>query len=215
MEGRTVLLVRHGTVDSMAVGTGIPRVYGPHEPLNDHGVHQGIRLAENLIQQGVQPDLIYSSQYERAYQTANILHEKFANHAPVIPDTGFNGAHTPQWDHRPETELAEAGGNYFSDNPMLPEVHGETLPHAYTRVITEYKRVLESHKTGTIAIVTHGEIISMILHYLKVGDLGAPGMDPSIEKAEAMILSYNKEGKLTESHIVTPEGRPHTQERRG
>ena len=201
-----MLLIRHGSVDTLAVGNGVPCIYGPHEPLDTHGVHQSIRLAEQLSQQGIRPDLIVSSQYERAYQTANLIHEKFANHPPVIPDSFFNGAHTPQWDHRPETELARVDNNFFAGNPAIPDVHGETLPHVYNRVIAEYKRLLESHKTGTIAIVTHEEIIGIILHHIKHGDRVAPGIEHSIEKGEAMVLTYDKNNTLLDQHIVTSEG---------
>ncbi len=214
MEGRTVLLIRHGSVDSLAVGHGVPCIYGPHEPLSTHGMHQSIRLAENLANQGIHPDLIFSSQYERAYQTANLLHEKFPGHPPVIPDAQFNGARTPQWDHRPATELGLVKGNFFADNPMTPDIHGETLAHAYERVISEYKRVLESHKSGSIAIVTHDEVIGMILHYLKTGDQGTPGVESSIEKGEALILSVNTEGKVIDSQVVTPEGVAHHKEKK-
>ena len=206
MEGRTVLLIRHGTVDLPAIGTGIPRVYGPHQPLNEHGIHQTIRLTQQLIGLGIRADLIYTSQFERAQQTANLLHELFPHHPPVIPDTRFNGVEAPQWENRPETELGETGGDMFADNPALPALRGETLKHCYNRVISEYKQVLESHKNGTIAIVTHGEIIDMIMHYHKVGDRGTPGMEHTIDKGEAIILSLTNEGTRIEQRVVTPEG---------
>lgn len=213
MEGRKVLLIRHGTVDKLAVGTGVPRIYGPHEPLDEHGIHQGKRLAENLIHQGIMPDRIYTSQFERAHQTANILQETFPNHPQVIIDTEFNGAHTPQWNHRPETELALVGGNLFADNTLVPDIHGETLPHTYERATNEYKRLLHLHTNENIAIVTHGEIIGMIMHYLSSGEFGQPGIDRSIEKGEALVLTYNKEGNLIEFCAVSNEGNAHTQER--
>lgn len=212
MEGKTVLLIRHGSVDLPAVGTGVPRIYGPLEPLNTHGIHQSIRLAENLSDQGIHPDLIFSSQFERAYETANLLHEKFSDHPPVIPDTQFNGTHTPQWNHRPITELGHVNNDIFADNPFVPELHGETLPHTYERVVSEYKRLLESHKTGTIAIVTHDEIIGILLHYFKVGDHGTPGVEHAIDKGEAIVLMYDKENRLINQRIVTPEGTLHMPE---
>ncbi len=217
MEGRTVLLIRHGAVDLPAVGTGIPRNYGPHEPLSDRGIHQGILLAEQMKHQGIQPQLIISSLYTRAYQTADLLHKALPDHPPVIPDEKFNGARTPQWDHRPQSELGSVGGNYFADNPYLPDVHGETLPSAYTRVISEYKRILDSHKTETIAIVTHGEIIGMIMHYLTVGEYGAPGVDQTVDKGEALVLRVSSEGKLLDTrHIISAEGSiPHVERRGG
>jgi broad specificity phosphatase PhoE len=213
MEGRKILLIRHGTVDKQAVGIGVPRIYGPNEPLDEHGIHQGKRLAENLISQGITPDRIYTSQFERAHQTANILQETFPNHPQIIVDAQLNGAHTPQWDHRPETELALAGGNLFADNALVPDLHGETLPHTYERAISEYKRLLQLHKNETVALVTHGEIIGMIMHYLSTGEFGQPGIDRSIEKGEALVLTYNTEGQLIEYCTVSNEGYPRTLER--
>lgn len=211
---RTVLLIRHGAVDMPAVGTGIPRVYGPHEPLSDRGFAQGQQLAENLTRQGYTPDYIFTSQFERAHQTAQILRDTFPTHPPILIDHEFNGAGTPQWNNRPLTELGTVGNNLFADNPLTPEIHGESLPHAYNRVITEYKRVLESHKTGTIAIVTHGEVIGMIVHHLQNGEFCHPGIDRSIDKGEALVLRYGTEGKLIDEHVVYSEGTKHSKERR-
>lgn len=206
MEPRTVLLVRHGAVDLPAVGTGVPRMYGPNQPLSDHGIQQGLRLGHRLASEDLRPDIIYTSPFRRAYQTAQLLHDTLPQHPVVIPSVHLSGAHTPQWDHRPETELGHMGGNLFADNPFQPEIHGETLPQTYTRVISEYKRLVESHKTGTIAIVTHGEIIGMIMHYLKFGDQGTPGLESTIDKGEAFALYLNSEGKLIETRLILPEG---------
>lgn len=205
MGNRTVLLVRHGTVD-MREGFGVPTIYGPQEPLNDHGIRQSIRLAQRLSDMGIHPDVIYTSAYKRAHETARCLHDTLPHHPSVITDEQINGSRSPQWNYRPESELALANNNIFADNPCVPEVHGETLPQAYSRVTNEFKRLLKAHQEGTIAIVTHGEIIGMIKHYLAVGDRGTPGVDAAIENSEALFLRISPEGTLLETRIITPEG---------
>jgi len=205
MEGQTILLIRHGDVD-LPVIHNVPVIYDPNTPLSDRGIHQGIQLAKRLNNINIQPDIIHTSTYKRAYQTAKTLHDTFPNHPPVVPNDQISGTRAPQWDNRPATELGLVDNDFFADNPCLPEIHGETLPQTYARTIAAYKRLLNTRPKGVIAMVTHGEIIGMIAHYLSVGDLGSPGVGKQIEKGEALLLRVSPEGTLIETRIISPEG---------
>ena len=205
MGNTTVLLIRHGDVDS-PVDAFIPTLYGPREPLNDHGKRQISHIAAQFNKQKLIPERIYTSSFERASQAARILSETLVNHPMVIAAEGISGAHTPQWDHRPLTELDRVGDNLFADNPALPDVHGETLPQAYERVTRAYTNILESNRGKTVAIVTHNEIAGMIMHHITHDGKELPGIGRGVGKGEALVLTVSPEGRLLEMRIFTPEG---------
>lgn len=212
---KSVLLIRHGAVDS-PIGPNGPLIYGPNQPLNTEGKHQLIRLGETLQLEKMFPEAIYTSPYSRAKESANVLHDILPSHPPVLIREGLRGASTPQWDNRPEKELVAAAGNLLADNPNMPGVKGETLQNAYWRVVTEFKRLLAESDGHPMVIVTHGEIIGMLRHYFKMGENAAPGIEASpLQKGEAMLCLLDAEGKLLEERLISGEGQTIHPEKRG
>lgn len=205
MGRKTLVLIRHGTVDPL-FGSGIPTLYGPDEPLNDHGKKESTRLARHLAENGILPTKIYTSSFERARETAALVSETLPNHPPVIRDDHFNGTRTPQWDHRPATEFGHMGNDLFADNPALPELHGETLGQVYDRVTCGASQLKQVNGDETIAVVSHGEILGMITHYLTHGEHAKPATDPQLEKGEALVLRLSPEGRIIDTRFFTPEG---------
>jgi len=204
MEKRVMLLIRHGEVDPLE-GFNVPTVYGPDEPLTDHGFRQSVLLARRLKEEGIAPDLIYSSPFIRAKQTASVIHDTLELHPPVYVDPRLRGADTPQWDHRPASELALVNNNIFADNPMLPDIHGETMSHAYERVTQAYEDLLRKNPEKIIAVVTHGENIGMLMHRITTGKESSAGMGTTVGKGEAYLLHLTPEGSLIESRRISGE----------
>ncbi len=199
-----MLLIRHGQVDSPMGPTG-PRMYGSKQPLNKIGEQQMKKLGESLEAQGVAPTLIYTSPFPRAVQSAQILSKDLPNHPLVIIRENLRGGSSPQWDGRPISELANVKEDIFSTNPYQPDIQGETLPEAYARVTQEYQKLLDSNLESTVAIVTHGEIVSIIRHYEKTGDKNKIGLDQPIGKAEALLIQRNNEGTILKQQLITSE----------
>ena len=199
----SLLLIRHGAVDS-PIGPEGPLIYGPEQPLNIQGQHQIIRLGQNLKDSGVVPDVIYTSPFIRAIQSAELLRETFSNNPPVIIREALRGSYTPQWSLRPESE-AEGIHDLFADNPNLPEVHGESMKDAYTRIIREFQTLKASHPDQTIALVTHFEIIGLLRHYMKTRVSSNPSMEDVIEKGEGLLYQFSPEGNILEERKISPE----------
>lgn len=208
----SLLLIRHGAVDS-PIGPEGPLIYGPKQPLNTQGQHQIIRLGQNLKDSGIVPDVIYTSPFIRAVQSAELLRETLPNHPPIIIREALRGSYSPQWNLRPESE-AKGITDLFADNPKLPEIHGETLSDAYARILREFQTLHASHPDQTIALVTHYEIIGLLRHYLKTRDSN-PSVDSAIEKGEGLLYRVSPEGDILEERKISPELQQPHPERHG
>lgn len=198
----TLLLIRHGAVDS-PIGPEGPLIYGPEQPLNTQGRHQIIRLGQQLVNEQTIPEIIYSSAFTRARESAQLLHETLPNHPPVVIRETLSGTYAPGWYLRPESE-AQNVHDLFADNPYNPDAKGETIEHAYQRATREYEDIQSAHPGKTVAIVSHFEIIGLLRHYIDTRDQ-APTMSPSIEKGEAILYQFSPEGNVLKEQIISPE----------
>lgn len=203
----STLVIRHGQVDSPTSAEG-PLLYGPEQPLNHLGTQQMTKLGEAMAREDISPSIIYTSPFPRAIQSAQILSDELSNHPTVIVRDNLRGGDSPQWEGRPISELTHVTEDIFSPNPILPDVHGESLQQAYARVTKEYQQLLDENKENSIAIVTHGEIVGIINHYERTHDTHSFGIDQSIGKAEALYIQRNNEGNIISQRVITPEFQP-------
>ncbi len=201
----SVLIIRHGQVDS-PIGPNGPLMYGSEQPLNTQGEKQIKKLGEVLNIHHVTPTVIYTSPFPRAIKSAQLLHDELSNHPEVIVRENLKGGFSPQWEGRSISELENVKEDIFSKNPYQPDVQGETLQEAYTRVTEEYQHILETNPNA--AIVTHGEIVGIIKHFEKTGDKNKAGLDQPIGKAEALLIQRNAEGKIIHQQLLSPELQP-------
>lgn len=215
MAGSSVLLIRHGETDVKA-GFDVPVMYGPNEPLTDRGSSRASRLGALLARTGTTPDIIITSGFERAGQTARILADTLPNKPGIVTDTRINGARIPQWDHRPVSEFKLADENIFSDNPVLPDLHGETEAEAQGRVTEAYRYALRTYPDKTIAFVAHGEIIDLLLTAITGKKHNrVHGTENMLDKGNALFLRVDGQGNLVERRLISPEGfTPHPEIRR-
>ena len=177
---------------------------GANQPLSDMGKYQLQSLGGKLSETAYITK-IYTSPTRRAAQSANLLQDSLSNHPTVIEKEGLRAANTPQWNEQPINDFVAVGGDLFAKNPKLPDVYGETMENAYSRAIKEFTEIQKTHPEEVVAIVTHGEIIAMIQHYLRVGKEGQIGQDATIDKGEALMLQFTPEGKISESRVISSE----------
>lgn len=128
----SMLLIRHGQVDSPMGSTG-PLMYGSQQPLNKIGEQQMTKLGESFNAQGLTPQIIYTSPFPRAVQSAQILSNELPNHPRVIIRDNLRGGFSPQWDGRLVSELANVKEDIFSKihiNPIYTEKRYKKRTHA-------------------------------------------------------------------------------------
>jgi broad specificity phosphatase PhoE len=157
----TVYLIRHGETDWNLAG----RWQGHADvPLNDLGLRQARLLAQRLLSEHTQFDAIYSSDLTRAYQTAWELGAAVRVPVQLYPplreiDLGtWSGLHYSEIRERfpIEARLLEEGQD-------IPRGGGESLSALRKRVVEAVEGIVAHRDGETIALVTHGGCIRMLL----------------------------------------------------
>lgn len=162
-----IVLVRHGesnvTVNRVIGG---PRTCSGLSPL---GVTQAQRLRDRWVATPeVQADVLVSSHYPRALQTAEIIAPALGD-LPIITDEGF-GEHDPGPEcdglsfkdfverYPGATSWWDAGDPFATTFPG-----GETVAAFQFRVGSALWRVLEQHADKTVVVACHGGVIDAVM----------------------------------------------------
>jgi len=160
-----VLLIRHGETDWNASGrwqSGAP------VPLNATGQAQARALARYLAARGPRIDVIYSSPLNRALQSARII--AAALELPVHTDErlrevdlgdwqGLNRAEAMAWD-------GERYAAYEADWRNVRPPNGESRRELQARARAAFDEVTARHPGCTIALVSHGGTLGMLIESL-------------------------------------------------
>ena len=160
----TFLLVRHGAHDLLG-----KRLVGrtPGVRINELGVAQAKWLAERLTHYPVQ--LVVSSPLERALETASIIAKRLE--APVEIDEEINEIDFGHWTYCRFSDLAADPEwmrfNAFRSSTAPPA--GESVLAVQARMLLRLEGLRKRFPDGTIAIVSHGDVIrSTLAHFLGV-----------------------------------------------
>jgi probable phosphoglycerate mutase len=153
-------LIRHGEahVNHLAAD-GSYQLHDEHG-LTERGVEQAVALGRRLVAEGVKPDVVICSSFERACQTANIVCEQLGIE-PMISDD------VQEW--RPGTDLptiavaeAEAswrrilaGDDHDARLSPLSESHSEFC----ARVDKALAEIATAHDGTTVLVFTHGGVV--------------------------------------------------------
>jgi alpha-ribazole phosphatase len=156
-----LLLIRHGQTNWNLE----QRFQGQSDiPLNDIGRKQAQALAERLVAE--QFDAIYSSDLQRATETADII-RKSGFQPDTCPDPRLREIHFGDWEGMiydeikakyPET-LAAWENDIFKNAPP----HGETLEGLAVRVHSMLNELHEKHEDQNILIVAHGGVLQTLI----------------------------------------------------
>ncbi|MBK9712180.1 MAG: histidine phosphatase family protein [Kouleothrix sp.] len=159
----TFYLIRHGETDWNLNG----RWQGHADvPLNEMGRVQARRLAERLRSRGPQFDLIYSSDLQRAWETARTIGAAL-DMAP-LPLPALREIDIGTWSGLTNAEVTAQDADSFErirSGEDLARGGGERFLDLYTRVIAAIERLAEKHPGGKLALVTHGgPVRALMLH---------------------------------------------------
>lgn len=157
-EPTRVVLIRHGeskvTVQRVIGG---PRTCSG---LSELGVTQAERLRERLRADALDADVLYTSAYQRARETAAIIAPALALDVEVHP--GF-GEHDPgpECDGLAFDEFVDRYGmpDWESDPHAVTFPGGETVAEFDLRVGAAFSQVRAEHAGRVIVIVCHGGVI--------------------------------------------------------
>jgi probable phosphomutase (TIGR03848 family) len=155
-----VLLIRHALTD--AVGRTITG-RAPAVHLNAAGREQARRLDERLA--GVVLRAVYASPLERAVETAEPLVRRRG--LEVQPLDGVNELAYGDWTGRDLAELADdAAWRRFNAHRSRTRIPGgELAVETQARAVAAIEAAAEAHAGTTIAIVTHADVIRVVVAY--------------------------------------------------
>jgi probable phosphomutase (TIGR03848 family) len=160
----TILLIRHAVNDY--VKTGKLAGWLPDIHLNDEGKAQaealGNRLADAPLKQ------IYASPLERTMETAEAIRQ---HHPELTIQQNYEVGEVRYGDWEGMSIGALRSRKMWEVIQEYPSravfPNGETLRGAQTRAVDEIERLVQRHPNQMIAVVSHADIIKMVLaHYL-------------------------------------------------
>lgn len=162
----TLLLIRHAVNDWVTTGKLAGWTPGVH--LNEEGQAQATALGERLKKHPLQA--IYASPLERTMETAGAV----AAHHPDLTiqiEKGMGEVDFGKWQGEKINTLAQRKMwhviQYTPTRASFPE--GETMRAAQVRAVDSLERLAGQHPRAMIAVVSHSDIIKMVLaHYLGV-----------------------------------------------
>ncbi len=158
------LLIRHAANDFVKTGKLAGWTPGVH--LNDHGRAQAAALGQRLAQTRI--DALYTSPLERTVETAQAILEHHPHlQMQTVDDLGevrygaWQGAELSKLAQRKLWRTVQL----FPSRAQFPG--GDAMREAQRRAVNVVETLNERHPRETVAVISHSDIIKMILaHYL-------------------------------------------------
>jgi|SRR5690242_9756925 broad specificity phosphatase PhoE len=202
-----ILLIRHGSTDLLGrVLYG--RMPGVH--LNEEGRSQA-RATGEALKQRYAIDAVVSSPLERATQTARFVADPQG--LDVAIDEGLNELECGTWVGKPFSDLSRCEEwqqfNRLRSLTRAPE--GESLMEVQARAWKSLESIQARHPQGTVAAVTHGDVVRSLLllllgmpldHILRlevapasVSEIVLGGSEPLISSINQSVWSWGDQRK--------------------
>ena len=188
----TIYLIRHGETDWNLNG----RWQGHADvPLNDVGRAQARRLAERLRASGPRFDAIYSSDLQRAWETARTVAAAVGVSPRPMPELREIDVGT--WSGRTNAEIRAADADAYErirSGEDLARGGGERFLDLYTRVVGVAERLTAVHPGATLALVTHGGPVRALLLHAARDKNGVKAQQLHIGNTSVTILARDGAG---------------------
>ncbi len=169
MQSTTLYLIRHCQTDWNLAG----KLQGHADiPLNETGKEQAKKVAQFLKKKQTALAALYSSDLQRAHQTAHAISELFA--LEIILAADLREGYFGKLEGLTKQEQQDLYGPLNLD--FLPEKFGAELrDKVVERAINYLRFITQKHKSQHVAIVTHGWLLHTLLTHLghKVHELPA------------------------------------------
>lgn len=157
MRSTTLYIIRHGQTDWNVIG----KIQGHIDiPLNDEGKKQAQQVASFLEKKNVSFNALYSSDLQRAHQTAQPISTIFSlniNATPLLRErhVGFMQGLTKK-------QVYELLGDH-NDFDLETITDGETKTDFLRRITKQISLIAQNHINESVIVVTHGLFIRNFL----------------------------------------------------
>ena len=154
-------LVRHGETDWNVAR----RLQGHTDiPLNQHGIAQAIQMAKVLKAIDLQFDVLYSSDLQRAANTAAAIEEMFSVKAIIdqqLRERHLGALQGLTTEEGPQLK-PDLWAIHLSRNLDHPLEGGESIKQFANRIHTTLENIRMQHAGKTILLVSHGGALDMM-----------------------------------------------------
>lgn len=157
----TVLLIRHGETDANRNGVFQGQAGAG---LNLKGREQARRLAERLVATDCRIDYLYTSDLQRAAETADII-GAYLNKTP-LPDAGLREIYLGTWQGLSKAQVSDLYPEQVAAWLRGEDVRrggGENYADLQVRMTTTLRRLVERHPGATLGVVSHGAAIKLFI----------------------------------------------------
>ena len=181
MKSTTLFIIRHGQTDWNTIG----KIQGHIDiPLNDKGIEQAQSVASFLKKRNMSFDALYSSDLQRAQQTAAPISEAFSLN--IITKPHLRERHVGVLQGLTKPQVYEQYGKHWED-VVDTAPGGETKTEFLKRFINQISLIAKNHINESVVIVTHGHAIRQFIAYA--------GYDkdecPAITNASIITVKYH------------------------
>ena len=195
-------IVRHGETEWNV----IKRFQGQlNTPLTDKGMEKLRKTGKKL--ENVLFDEVYTSELGRTVASAEIIlneNNGYKNNKLELQKLAeLNEVYFGVWQGLTYEEVflkyPEEGNNYFYNvkNYKAENVEAEKLEDALERFLKGINKILDSHESGNILVVTHGTVFEMFMNYVANDSIFDIDERTLMGNGDYKVFSY-KDGKFKE-----------------
>jgi broad specificity phosphatase PhoE len=188
----TFYLIRHGETDWNLHG----RWQGHTDiPLNDDGRSQAHRLAARLRADRARFDAIYSSDLQRAWETAGVIGAALDLAPQPLP--ALREIDVGSWSGLTGAEVRAQDGDIYARYKSGEDVArggGERFLDLYTRVVAAVEQLVDQQPGRTLALVTHGGPVRALLMHAARDKVGLDLRNVHIGNTSITVLSSDRSG---------------------
>ncbi|NOK64237.1 MAG: Broad specificity phosphatase PhoE [Chloroflexi bacterium AL-W] len=179
-------LIRHGETEWNVTG----RWQGHMDiPLNDVGLAQAQRVAERLREENMHFDVLYSSDLQRAWMTAQTIGT--ALDIEPQPQQALREIDLGTWGGRTRAEIQESDPETLARidaGEDLPRGGAERITDLRARVVSAVEQIATQHRGETIGLVAHGGTIRSLLAHATQGTPQALGWGQHIGNTAISVV---------------------------
>jgi 2,3-bisphosphoglycerate-dependent phosphoglycerate mutase len=197
----TAYLIRHGDVEYLLDQQGNRLLYGPEANLSQTGKDKARTLAQDFVQHKTTLDVIYSSPFPRAAQTAWLIARPLGMR--VLTDDRLGDTYAPNLWGQTISAIAERGLYSYFDQPTKDQ---EIPPQIEARMVAAFKDLLQANQGKTFALVSHGDPLTLLYHRLHFPAAPIPPMREiakfALGTVEAYRLVLDAAGSIQEEEFI-------------
>jgi len=156
-----LIFIRHAETDMAGTFCG-----QSDPPINTAGQMQ---VADLIVRLAVETfDMIYSSDLQRAVDTATPIAEAF--NLPLYKTSDLREVHFGDWEGLTWNEIEERDPDYaqrwLQSFPSLPAPQGESFAAFESRILQEVTHLKNMEQGKKVIVVTHGGVMRVVLRTL-------------------------------------------------